>query len=226
MRITYVHHSSFLVELNQIDLLFDYTEGVLPPRNQEKPLAVFVSHFHGDHFSPRIFDLEGEEVHYFLSKEIGVRKKWAALAPKIELVKPHQTYSWNGLQVETLRSTDAGVAFWIEAEEKCLYHAGGLSHWHWEGEPDAWNQQMARDYQAEMNRLAGRHAQAAFVPVDPRLGDAYDWGLADFLKAVQADVVFPMHFWGDFTVCQKAAERFQGITQVVKLTKEGETFEL
>ena len=32
MRITYVHHSSFLVELNQIDLLFDYTEGVLPPR--------------------------------------------------------------------------------------------------------------------------------------------------------------------------------------------------
>ena len=29
MKITYIHHSSFLVELESVYLLFDYTEGVI-----------------------------------------------------------------------------------------------------------------------------------------------------------------------------------------------------
>ena len=54
MKITYIHHSSFLVEMEQIALLFDYFEGEIPEIRQDQLLIVFASHRHGDHFSPGI----------------------------------------------------------------------------------------------------------------------------------------------------------------------------
>ena len=57
MKITYIHHSSFLVELEHVSMLFDYYAGQLPEIRKDRPLVVFASHFHGDHFAPVIFDL-------------------------------------------------------------------------------------------------------------------------------------------------------------------------
>ena len=51
MKITYIHHSSFMAELDHAVLLFDYFEGNIPETDREKPLFVFASHRHGDHFS-------------------------------------------------------------------------------------------------------------------------------------------------------------------------------
>ena len=58
MKITYIHHSSFMAELDHAVLLFDYFEGNIPETDRAKPLFVFASHRHGDHFSRSIFDLE------------------------------------------------------------------------------------------------------------------------------------------------------------------------
>ena len=55
MRITYIGHSGFLVELKKSLLLFDYYEGALPALSHEKQLYVFASHRHPDHFNPEIF---------------------------------------------------------------------------------------------------------------------------------------------------------------------------
>jgi len=57
MRITYIGHSGFLVELRETLLLFDYYEGSLPQLPLEKQLYVFASHRHPDHFNPEIFSL-------------------------------------------------------------------------------------------------------------------------------------------------------------------------
>ena len=54
IRATFLGHSGFLVELDNACLLFDWSEGALPPLPQ-KPLLVFASHRHQDHFQPRIF---------------------------------------------------------------------------------------------------------------------------------------------------------------------------
>ena len=51
MKITYIHHSAFLVETESAYLLFDYFQGKLPEFSEEKPLYVFASHRHPDHFS-------------------------------------------------------------------------------------------------------------------------------------------------------------------------------
>ena len=55
MKITYIHHSSFCVELENSILLFDYFKGELPEFNKDKKLYVFASHFHQDHFDKCIF---------------------------------------------------------------------------------------------------------------------------------------------------------------------------
>lgn len=48
MKITYIHHSSFMAELDHAALLFDYFEGEIPEVHGDKPLFVFASHRHGD----------------------------------------------------------------------------------------------------------------------------------------------------------------------------------
>ena len=60
MIVTFVHHSCFVVETSERVLIFDYFQngrikgyhftGVLPEFDRKKPLYVFASHFHQDHF--------------------------------------------------------------------------------------------------------------------------------------------------------------------------------
>ena len=72
MKITYIHHSSFCVELENSILLFDYFKGDLPKFDTNKKLYVFASHFHEDHFDKCIFDIQNvhPDVTYILSKDI------------------------------------------------------------------------------------------------------------------------------------------------------------
>lgn len=69
MKVTYISHSGFLIETENCLFLFDYYEGKIPPLSQEKPLFIFVSHWHSDHFNPEIFSIRHEKVHYILSHD-------------------------------------------------------------------------------------------------------------------------------------------------------------
>ena len=71
MRVTYLAHSGFLVELPSVTLLFDWWKGDLPPL-PSGPLLVFASHRHPDHFNPRIFALDDgqRDVRFLLGKGI------------------------------------------------------------------------------------------------------------------------------------------------------------
>ena len=72
MRIRLIGHSGFYVELEEMNLLFDYYRGELPAPDTDKPLFVFVSHAHPDHFQKSIFSLaeRADNVVYFLSDDI------------------------------------------------------------------------------------------------------------------------------------------------------------
>ena len=58
MKITFIKHSSFMVEMEHCAMLFDWFEGLIPSIEEGKPLVVFASHSHDDHFSPDIFKLD------------------------------------------------------------------------------------------------------------------------------------------------------------------------
>lgn len=204
MKVTFICHSSFALELHESVLIFDYYgEGKLPELSGDKQIYFLNSHGHPDHFTREILKLRDQypEAVYILSKDIYFRKEdrkdW------ICSVKPRETYEIGNLHLQTLRSTDMGVAFVVETEGKRIYHAGDLNWWHWEGEDKAWNNNMAANYKKEMDKLKGQHFDAVFLPVDPRLADAYYWGMKYALEQVEADHVFPMHFWGKYDLCRK-----------------------
>ena len=111
-------------------------------------------------------------------------------------VDPNEEKEIFGMKVRTLRSNDQGVAYLVRSGNRTIYHAGDLNWWHWEEESEVFNKMIRRTYQAEINKLQGEKIDIAFVPVDPRLGEQYCWGLDCFMKRTDVKHVFPMHFWG------------------------------
>ena len=74
MKITHLYHSGCLVELKQHLLLFDYYKGELH-LNQKKPLYIFVSHSHKDHFNQNILEINHPHKTYIFSSSIKNTKK-------------------------------------------------------------------------------------------------------------------------------------------------------
>ena len=131
MKVTYLDHSGFLLELKDRYCIFDYYKGELPPLDKEKEVLVFCSHCHGDHYNPKIFDLLDErEMRYraVLASDISDEKRLSKI--ECSFVEPDQSYRLaGGIQVETLLSNDSGVAFIVNTEEGSIYHAGDLNDW-------------------------------------------------------------------------------------------------
>lgn len=231
MNITYIHHSAFLAETASACLLFDYFEGELPVIPAEKPLYVLASHIHSDHFSKKIFSLaKGHpNITYILSFDIPETVVPEEIKSITHFLRPYEVWQDRILTVETFRSTDEGVAFWCSLDGKEIYHAGDLNHWYWEGEDEQWNRDMTAAYREEVARMAGKRADIAFLPVDPRLGDWFYLGVKDFMKQVNVGVIVPMHFWGDFSVCRKLMEHPGSETyhsRIITITEKGQTLSL
>lgn len=214
MKITYIGHSGFLVELDKTVLLFDYYQGEIPEIPGDKSWFVFASHRHQDHFQPEIFKLAEKyaRVQYVLSSDI-----WKSRVPEKqqaqtvwlkagEIWKNKDAEGKDGaelLQVETLKSTDEGVAFLVQAEGQVIYHAGDLNDWHWDLEPEEANQNMEKNYRKFIEPLRGRAIDAAFVVLDPRQGESYTRGIDAFLQEAKVKNLYPMHCWEDYSIIDR-----------------------
>lgn len=234
MRITYLGHSGFLAETKEHYLLFDYYTGKLPVFSPEKKLTVFVSHSHQDHYNKEIFALQnGLHITYVLSGDIWRKRIEELVHRENELlsVKAHETYRLYGDQmaIETLRSTDIGVAYLVTLSEEGrtyhFYHAGDLNLWKWAEESKAYNNNMEANFRREMELIRGRHFDAAFVPLDPRQEDFAFGGMDLFLETADADAVFPMHFWKQPEIIRAYLKARPQVKNLILLEEEGRTCE-
>ena len=160
MTLTYIFHSGFVLETEQSILVFDYwmdpsgvMDGVL---RSEKPMYVFSSHFHEDHFTKDIFEWKKlrEGITYILSKDIYKHRRASKEDADVWLAKGGM-WSDDTISVWALGSTDSGVSWIVETEDKaankreqsqaCLesaerkqarpkvkriFHAGDLNNWY------------------------------------------------------------------------------------------------
>ena len=205
MKITYIHHSCFLVETSRFYYLFDYESGLLPEMDVTKPIFVLSSHGHSDHYQAKVFSLLNtagmQHIRAVLSDDIPV-------PPGIDTlqVSPNREYGLAPqLKLTTFRSTDLGVEFLIDDQGTLFYHAGDLNDWVWEGESDSYNTQMTADYRKQIDLLSGmlnQQLDTAFVVLDPRQEKDYDRGLCYFLETVAAKQVYPMHYWDNPAIIQ------------------------
>lgn len=133
------------------------------------------------------------------------------------------------MKVKTLRSTDAGVAFLVKTCGKTIYHAGDLHNWKMEHVGELINGKMERDYRHQIRKLEGEHINVAFVVLDPRLGAYTDLGLAYFMKNVEADYVFPMHMWQDYSAIEKYKQKCDNhlyTDRIMDIEKENQVFDM
>lgn len=242
MKVTFIYHSCFIVEMQDNILLFDWFKGELPNLNREKQIYVFSSHKHHDHFNMDIFrKLEMyPHVHYVFSKDIRLSPNFldrhgidSSIRDSITFVGKNQEYvigeNENRLIVSTLTSTDTGVAFVIECEGKKVYHAGDLNWWSWPGEEYEAESQMEQGYIREIDKLKNTHLDVAFVVLDPRQEERYWWGLDYFMKVVEADIVFPMHCWERYEVIswlKKENCAVEYIDRIMTITEENQAFQI
>lgn len=228
IKIDYLGHSGFFVENESSMLLFDYYYGdlsFLEEKLDEKPLFVFSSHAHGDHFNPEIFSIviKHKKTSYHLSFDI----KGKPTVPNnlnIQYLDVDRTYEIEDLGiVKTLQSTDEGVAFLIKTSDETLFYAGDLHWWDWPGEDPEWLAEQESVFKREIGKIKNESIDIAFAVLDSRLEDNYAKGMTHILSELHPRYVLPMHFWDDRSVVERFKERSEkkGLdTIILDTTKE------
>lgn len=208
MKIIYLHHSGFVVELDKNTFVFDAITYIQPQfLHKGHQNYFFATHSHTDHFSQIIYNYSSDyNGHYILSDDITKRG-----GKRTTFVKPydHLTYTdakGGDVVIDTFGSTDLGVSFLVQAEGKTIFHAGDLNWWDWSTKerPEIDPAAEEADYKAEIAKIKahcereGLQIDAAFVPVDSRLGRSATKAAVYFAEALAPKVLTPMHFWDQY----------------------------
>lgn len=246
MQVIFIHHSCFVVEIDERVLIFDYFggdrvngyqfTGRIPTYEKDTPIYVFASHHHQDHYDMDVLRMKDyyTNIHFIFSKEIRISPNFLAkhgidpvIREQVTFVVPKKTYEVGDLKITTYNSTDSGVAFYVEVAGVTVFHAGDLNDWSMEGAGDLINGKTRRAYRHEINKLAGKPINVAFVPMDPRLGEYQKEGIEYFLKTTDAEYVFPMHMWQDYSAIpsyKKQISNRQMAERVIEINRENQVF--
>lgn len=194
MKITYLGHSGFSVETESALLVFDCIGSELPARPEGKKLVFFVSHYHDDHYSERIFSCADDpNVCYILDSGITHYPENV----KINFVSERKTYVFGDMTVKTLRSTDCGVAYLVKLDAHTVYHAGDLHLWLWKGASLMQRNAVRRVFESELSLLVDEKIDIAFLPLDPRQEEEGTLGFDYAMQTLNIKCAVPMHFWND-----------------------------
>ena len=241
MILTYIFHSAFAIECKTCTLIIDfwrdaetetYKEGFVQHYllKKEKPIYVLSSHFHGDHFNPEILKWKNKNpnITYIFGKDILIEQ--LADLNDANYLDKGDSYKDNLITIKAFGSTDSGISFLINIENKTLFHAGDLNNWHWsdEASPEE-SKEAENNYLKELAILQKEVSviDLAMFPVDNRMGSDYDRGAKQFIEAIDVKKFAPMHFGRQYD----AANTFEKVakqhgTEFLKITHIGQQFEI
>lgn len=249
MKITYIHHSAFCVEVNRKVLVFDYYDGKssgnciydgsMPQFPEDTEMYVFASHGHRDHFDMEVlkWSYRYKNIQYIFAKEIKKKLGNSALQrilpdievseikQKIHYMKPLERLEFPGVEIETLLSTDSGVAFLVTCDGKTIYHSGDLNWWHWEGESEEDNRYQEDTYKEQIGYLSEKHIDVAFVVLDPRQEKDMFLGMDYFIQHVKAEHIVPMHMWKQYGYISKYKDYLKDknvVANIVEVSEENQ----
>lgn len=246
MQVIFIHHSCFLVEIDEKVLIFDYFDGdkvngyhftgKIPQYEPDTPIYMFASHSHQDHYDMDILRWREHynNIKYIFSKDIKISPNFLAkhgidpsVREKVIFVGADKKYEVDDLKIETFRSTDAGVAFYVDVRGVSLFHAGDLNDWNWEGAGGLVNGKIEREYKFQIRKLAKRPLNMAFVVLDPRLEENQYEGIDYFLRTTDAEYVFPMHMWQNYAgiaAYKKRITNKEMRERIIDISRENQVF--
>jgi len=217
--IWYLGHSGWAIKTRDHFLVFDYFNSDRDPAapalcngriNCEEiageNVTVFVSHEHGDHFDPQVFDWKEDvpEMTYVMGCA-------AENAPPCEYMEGRDQKMIDGMKVTTIESNDTGVGFVVEVDGLVIMHPGDHANR---------LQDFSGPYCAEIDYLAaqGIRPDIAFMPISGcGFGDqvAVKMGVHYALETLKPLVFIPMHSGGNpatyWEFTSEASEEFKEI---------------
>lgn len=230
--IWHLGHSGWAIKTANHFLIFDYAKHaanpipinaslasgyIIPWEIGGQQITVFVSHHHGDHYDPRIFEWYAdipnvEYVFGFQPRDIQVPYNY---------IGPRTEKTLGDMKVTTIKSNDAGVGFLVEVDGLTILHPGD----HANGYMD-----MSGTYTAEIDALANKHIDLAFFAIlGCSLGtpESVQLGVHYAIEKLNPKVLFPMHA-GNATYryrefVEEATER-NYTTQLAYALDEGDRF--
>jgi L-ascorbate metabolism protein UlaG (beta-lactamase superfamily) len=234
-KIHYLYHDGFIIETQNHILIFDHfnhnssnggsdlSDGVISEEvfNTEKNIYVFVSHGHGDHYNPLIFNWKSTnpKIEYILSSDIQAKD----IDNEYMVISEGESIQLDTIFIKAYGSTDIGVSFLVKVDGIRLFHAGDLNLWHWKDESDEDNAQMAKAFKAEIHKIQGEEIDIAFFPVDPRLEEYYYLGGKYFIEKLNPKLFIPMHFGDNNEVTKDFAEALMdSSTKIVVINERGQ----
>lgn len=217
MKLTYIFHSGFALEGDDCILVFDcwldpagVISGLL---NSPKPMYVFSSHFHEDHFTNHIFEWRTKRAAsttYILSKDILKHRRATKTDADVWLAKGGE-WSDELITVQATGSNDSGVSWIVDIDGKRIFHAGDLCNWYARFLNDDYDggeifsaefgqminpQKEERMFLGELKdiRKLTDHFDLVMFPVDGRVGNGYTKGARQFISTFNVGLFVPMHF--------------------------------
>lgn len=143
--IRYLYHSGFAVKTASHLFIFDYyldtprgcgpDQGVVSPAMlQDRDVVVFVSHSHGDHYNPAIFQWRRvkPQIRYILADEIATKED-------VLSVKAGKTYPLGGPGSAHLGFHRFRRRFPGQGGRALRTTPGTSNWWHWNDEPEEAN---------------------------------------------------------------------------------------
>ena len=215
----YIYHSAFVIELEKSILIFDFYKFPNDTKKEkeeffnrfikrtDKKIYVFSTHSHSDHFNKEILTwLEmNENIKYILSDDIRIHKH-----KNFYFTKEDDNFELDNLKISTFGSTDLGSSFYVNTEDKNIFHSGDLHFWHWEDDTAEEEKTMYEAYIAQLEKIKKLdRIDIAFVPVDPRLGVNTLEGVELFYKILKPKIIIPMHFSDDYSRMKEFTEKFK-----------------
>ncbi len=248
MKSIFLGESGFFIEVPSATLVFDWTQGQLPRIRRDKPVYFFISHIHSDHCSSKAFKkAEGlSEVEIYLGYDNSIpninkflRGLPGSVSSHLHLVDGFKNLkSEDGrVTIQTLKSTDLGVAFLVEIDEETIFHAGDLYLKQTMNKKDyrKWQADMminqpltpVMDYESQFihhnneffsytEPLAGRIIDFGMIPLDPRVEGVAHKTLMRYLDIATFRSWSPMNLRGKYKFVEDFCKEFPELVPDMK----------
>lgn len=188
------HQSSFMIETPSSTLIFDWYKGELPYIRKDKPLHIFISHTHPDHYHQFMLNI----ARYYPDVSVYMGYDYSSdsfnnyldslperVADTISCFNGESMLNTDFGSILSLTSTDKGVAFLIDVDGMILFHAGDLF-------PRSINDPNFLKY---TEPLRGIPIDYAMLPLDPKNPDCAKFCIDHYMELADIQYFTPMHMW-------------------------------
>ena len=195
----YLGHSGWAIKTQNHFLVFDYCKGdngpdelclpnghINPEEIKDLNVGVFISHSHGDHFDPSVFEWKKNVKN--INFITGFKTDKAADSDYV-LMEGRQKQKIGDMKVLTIESNDSGVGFFVIVDGIKIFHSGDHANR---------KQDFSGPFAKEINYLAEHNLKPDFffAPISGcGFGDivAVKKGVYYTIKKLSPKIVFPMH---------------------------------